>query len=103
LWISVHCSPWQAGGEEMGREAVMELTARGFMFPILLNFGSRHPCGSLTREWQNPNCYYKSSKPLKLKNCWTPLCLISNNFSLSSCLQPHSFAHVWKTFHWNHI
>jgi hypothetical protein len=45
----VHCSPWQRGGEEMGREAVMELTARGFMFPILWNFGGRHPCGSLTR------------------------------------------------------
>ncbi len=49
LWISVHCSLWQRGGEEMGREAVMELTARGFMFPILWNFGGRNPCGSLTR------------------------------------------------------
>lgn len=58
---------------------------------------------TFSREWQNPNCCYKSSKPFKLKKCWTLLSLISNNFSLSSCLQPHSFAHVWKTFHWNHI
>lgn len=49
LWIPVRCSLWQRCGEEMGREAVMELTARGSIFPILWNFGGRQPCGSLTR------------------------------------------------------
>jgi hypothetical protein len=66
-------------------------TARGFMFPILWNFGGRHPCGSLTKEWQNPNCCYTNpvnpwnSKNAELSSLWyqtTSLFLHACNLTL---------------------